>query len=225
VEIPARLFPAKETETPTVKPAANLDATGSGRKDFQMIFAGLKRKGVKKIIRLVVDDDAETPHSDEVIEELSCFEIEEWDWRRIDLCSERIKIAAPRVRTLSLYSSGNSAVLWSWSGVDGLPGLEYVRHPVTVGFAILELHFSNYRFAYNSTARGSQTDHPPSSGIREKNIGLRKQIYGAHEITLCCCTNSRPNHRQRHPAPVAKLVYTIVANFSVSYDLDMSLRR
>ena len=73
-----------------------------------------------------MEDDDETPHSDEAIEELSVFNIEEWDWRKIDLCSEVIYKAAKKAEKVFLYSSGNNAVLRSWSGIDGLKRLEQV---------------------------------------------------------------------------------------------------
>ncbi|KAB8265057.1 hypothetical protein BDV32DRAFT_145089 [Aspergillus pseudonomiae] len=58
------------------------------------IFNVLWEKGVKKIIKISVDDDEDLPHSDEVIETLGKFGIEEWDWRRKDLCSSVILKAA-----------------------------------------------------------------------------------------------------------------------------------
>jgi hypothetical protein len=86
------------------------------------IFNHLRsKKGVKKIIRVTVDDDdMTTPHCDEALETLGDLDIEEWDWRRFDLCSDVISKAAPRVQTVFLYSNGNNAVLRGWSADDGL---------------------------------------------------------------------------------------------------------
>ncbi|KAH6624421.1 hypothetical protein B0J18DRAFT_409874 [Chaetomium sp. MPI-SDFR-AT-0129] len=98
----------------------------SGRKDYAYIFNWLKKTvGVTKIIRLVVEDDPADFHSDEVIEHsLREFDIEEWKWFRWDMCIDTIREAAPNVRELYLYWSGNRAVLRSWaSRVDGLPAL------------------------------------------------------------------------------------------------------
>ncbi|KAF8250914.1 hypothetical protein K440DRAFT_659149 [Wilcoxina mikolae CBS 423.85] len=93
---------------------------GIGRKDFESMFNLLANKGVKKIIKLMVTDDKDIPHSDVVIEELKKFEIEDWDWRKVDLCCETLFKAAPNARKITLYSSRNNAVLRSWSGTDGL---------------------------------------------------------------------------------------------------------
>lgn len=94
---------------------------GAGRKDYEQIFDLLwKKKGVKKIINIKVEDDEHSPHSDEVLERLERFDIEEWDWDRADICSDVLAKAAPNLRKVTLYSSGNNAVLRSWSGTDGL---------------------------------------------------------------------------------------------------------
>jgi len=74
-----------------------------------------------------VDDDEDTPHSDEVIESLKRFGIEDWDWKKVDLCSEVLLKAAPNAEKITLYCSGNNAILRSWSAEDGLKKLEKVR--------------------------------------------------------------------------------------------------
>jgi hypothetical protein len=94
---------------------------GKGATDFEIIFKELQGKGVKKILKVIVEDDKGNPHSDDIIEKaLSPFDIEEWDWKKFDLCSDTIYNAAPNLREVSLYSSGNNAVLRSWSAPDGL---------------------------------------------------------------------------------------------------------
>jgi hypothetical protein len=99
-----------------------------GRTDFKLIFDLLQTKGVSKIIRVIVEDDNKTPHRDEIIVELcQDFGIEEWDWKKTDLCSEVIRKAAVNAEKVFLYSSGNNAVLRSWSGTDGLKQLPKVR--------------------------------------------------------------------------------------------------
>jgi hypothetical protein len=52
------------------------------------------------------------------------------------MCSATIKRAAPNVRHVSLYASGNNAVLRSWSCKEGLAELKKVRK-VTKIFHIL----------------------------------------------------------------------------------------
>jgi hypothetical protein len=50
--------------------------------------------------------------------------VEDWDWRKIDLCSEVIHTVAPMVRTVHLYWGGNNAILRGWSEPEGLAKLE-----------------------------------------------------------------------------------------------------
>ncbi|KAH8654473.1 hypothetical protein BGZ60DRAFT_532842 [Tricladium varicosporioides] len=94
---------------------------GRGRSDMVFLFNFLRNKRVKRIIRVIVDDTLEPAHSDESIEKaLGGLKVEIWDWRKIDLCTETIVTAAPEVREVSLYWSGNNAVLRGWSEVGGL---------------------------------------------------------------------------------------------------------
>jgi hypothetical protein len=100
---------------------------GRGRTDFSTIFDWLRDNGVKRILRVMVDDGKDPPHSDEAIESaLRDLNVEVWDWRRHDICSETIRRAAPNARVVYLYSSGNNAVLREWSGPDGLITLPMV---------------------------------------------------------------------------------------------------
>ncbi|KNG85640.1 hypothetical protein ANOM_006031, partial [Aspergillus nomiae NRRL 13137] len=89
------------------------------------IFTILWEQGVKKILSVKVDDDNDDcPYSDEMLETLKKFGIEEWDWRRTDLCSRVVLKAAGNARKITLYSTGNKAVLRSWSAPDGLNALK-----------------------------------------------------------------------------------------------------
>jgi hypothetical protein len=83
---------------------------------------------VSRIFKVIVVDDGETPHSDQAIEvALKPFKIEIWDWKKIDICSETIvRAAGDYVRIVYLYSSGNNAVLRSWSCEAGLVNLPMV---------------------------------------------------------------------------------------------------
>jgi hypothetical protein len=98
-----------------------------GLTDSKIVFNWLAKNGVKKIIRVIVLDDGDVAHSDEAIEEcLTPFKIEVWDWKKPDICSETIFQAAPGVRVVHLYCTGNNAVLRSWSGNEGLAKLKKV---------------------------------------------------------------------------------------------------
>ncbi|KAL6822091.1 hypothetical protein J3E69DRAFT_339920 [Trichoderma sp. SZMC 28015] len=48
------------------------------------------------------------------------FDIEIWDWKKLDINCDIIARCAPGVREITLYSSGNNAVLMGWSSMDGL---------------------------------------------------------------------------------------------------------
>ncbi len=91
------------------------------------IFQRLRAQGVTRIKRLDVDEDIDRPHSDEAVTEaLQGFKIEELSWRKTDICSSVLKTAAPTIKKVHLYSSGNHAVLRSWSAKDGLLSLPHV---------------------------------------------------------------------------------------------------
>jgi hypothetical protein len=132
VQIPQYPFRKPGTSTRSPPPDSvetKPDKNGMGRRDFEEIFDVLKQKGVRKILRLVVDDDDACMHQDDVIEKaLSAFEIEEFQWRKMDLSSLVLRHAVPRARSLRLFSSGNHSVLREWSGTDGLNQLGLVGY-------------------------------------------------------------------------------------------------
>ncbi|KAF3315941.1 hypothetical protein TWF173_003136 [Orbilia oligospora] len=91
------------------------------------IFEWLKKEGVTKIFRVQVDEIGEslsfqtTPHSNFAIRScLKPFDVEEFNWRKYDVCSETILEAAPNAKIVHLYSSGNTAVLRGWASPDAI---------------------------------------------------------------------------------------------------------
>jgi len=89
----------------------------------------------------MVVDDRDRPHADAaIVEALYGFKVEEWDWKRVDLCSDVIHESAPTVKEVSLYCSGNNAVLMGWASAEGLgnrkkfPRLERVHVYVRDGW-------------------------------------------------------------------------------------------
>ncbi|KAJ4022739.1 hypothetical protein NW752_000053 [Fusarium irregulare] len=101
---------------------------GAGRWDLEHIFKRLRDKEVKTILRVIIDDSKYPSHSDEAIERaLSGFGVEIWMWNKPDLCTEVILKAAPAVREVHLYWSGNNAVLRGWSEAGGLPTLKALK--------------------------------------------------------------------------------------------------
>lgn len=98
---------------------------GRGRDDLTVFFNWLKGKGVKHILKVMVDDLKDPSHSDKALEDcLRPFEVEILDWTKVDLCPETILTACRNVRQLYLRWSGNRAVLRAWSEPDGLAKLE-----------------------------------------------------------------------------------------------------
>ncbi|KAE9368896.1 hypothetical protein N431DRAFT_547753 [Stipitochalara longipes BDJ] len=103
-----------------------LKRDGLGRTDLVFLFKWLKgERSVKTILKVIVDDLQEPAHSDEAIEAaLKGMSVEDWDWRKTDLCLEVIHAVAPTARIVHLYWSGNNAILRGWSEPEGLAKLE-----------------------------------------------------------------------------------------------------
>jgi len=98
-----------------------------GYKNYGSVFDWLRKKGVRKIINLIVEDNERLPHSDAaIIAALEGIEVETWDWKQDDLCSDTIVSAARDAQTVFLYSSGKKAVLQSWCSNKGLNRLPKV---------------------------------------------------------------------------------------------------
>ncbi|PSN59993.1 subtilisin-like protein [Corynespora cassiicola Philippines] len=93
-----------------------------GAEDMKTVFDWLRGKGVKVIVKVMVIDDGDTPHSDRAIEEsLEEFQVENWDWKKLDISSEVISRSTTKVEEVSLYCSGNNAVLMGWGSSYGFP--------------------------------------------------------------------------------------------------------
>ncbi|KAK6343940.1 hypothetical protein TWF696_007593 [Orbilia brochopaga] len=92
-----------------------------GLKDAKNVFDWLYLNNVRRILRVIVVDNGENSHTDEVIiNSLQRFKVETWDWRRMDLSADVIHQAAgSSVKRISLYFSGNLTVLNAWGSPDG----------------------------------------------------------------------------------------------------------
>lgn len=79
---------------------------------------------MREIVKVrVVDGDV--PHADaSIVEALYGFNVKMWDWKRVDLCSDVIYESSPVIKEVSVYSSGNNAVLMGWASEDGLGNRE-----------------------------------------------------------------------------------------------------
>ncbi|GAW26496.1 putative peptidase S8 subtilisin kexin [Rosellinia necatrix] len=113
-----------DSESTDVSSPTNLGP--KGRRDMGKIFQWLRDKQVETIHAVTVIDSTEPSHSDAAIEEaLTGFNIEVWDWKKLDRnCDVIANCTKGVVRDISLYSSGNYAVLMGWASNDGLRCLE-----------------------------------------------------------------------------------------------------
>lgn len=112
-----------------------------GRRDYESVFNWLKKKEVKRIIHLSVEDYHPRSHSDESIERAleGLKVVKSWDWCKPDIDSETLLNAAPEVQELVLYWSGNNAVLRGWSEPEGLHRLRNLRK-ITVHGTPVSMH-------------------------------------------------------------------------------------
>lgn len=117
---------------------SNPDEDCLGRRDYEIIFGWLKKKGVKQIIHLAVDDYQPRSHSCESIERaLEDFKVVKvWDWCKPDIDSETLFKAAPDVQELVLYWSGSNAVLRGWSEPEGLNKLRRLEKVTVHGIPV-----------------------------------------------------------------------------------------
>lgn len=120
--------PSAERDRAESRSFSSKSQPGEGRSDFVHVFESLRQKNVGTIIKVKVDDSLAVSHSDEAIENaLRGLGVEVWDWKRTDLCSEVIYNVAPKVREVSLFWSGNNAVLRGWSDEGGLKRLKELQ--------------------------------------------------------------------------------------------------
>jgi len=98
------------------------DTPTKDRNPYQGVFEWLRSVfKVEKIFKVIIDDLVPYPHTDTaIIAAVKEFDIEIWDWRKLDLSSQTIFSAAETTRELYLHSSGNEAVLRSWGCKHGL---------------------------------------------------------------------------------------------------------
>ncbi|KAI1359384.1 hypothetical protein F5Y08DRAFT_332379 [Xylaria arbuscula] len=125
-------IPWVEIEKEVVEPKKGqrrTEISGTSRTDMKLLFDWLRDvKGVKRILKVIVEDLQHPAHSDEVIEScLSGMCIETWDWKKLDLSPEVLHRVAPDVQVVNLYWGGNNAILRAWSEPEGLKKLEKLR--------------------------------------------------------------------------------------------------
>ncbi|KAL4881677.1 hypothetical protein BJY04DRAFT_218119 [Aspergillus karnatakaensis] len=117
-------LPPRKYQTADTAARGNTDTLES----YQPIFNFIKKQGVKKIFKVTVNDLVGPPHSDRLIVELTrAYNIQHWDWRKLDISSDTILAAAPDVKTVVMHSSGNLSTLQGWACKHGLARLQMLQ--------------------------------------------------------------------------------------------------
>ncbi|KAL1882838.1 hypothetical protein Daus18300_000476 [Diaporthe australafricana] len=157
----------------TGTPGASLISTRQSAKDswkrsesVKKIFEWLyDKKKVRRILKLVVIDDAALPCSDSTFEDcLQGFDIRYLNWNKEDLCIDTLRSAGlSNVKELWLSWSGRNSVLHSWSSKEsGLPklgqGIESDRD---------EVNFNNFKRRLQKNTSELQFD-PYRQGMTKK---------------------------------------------------------
>lgn len=104
---------------------ADVDASEIKPDPYVSIFEWLKADcGVRKIFTVDVKDDGPEPHTNAAIRRcLRGLNVDVLNWKKFDLCSDTVFVAAPTAREVHLYSRGNTAVLQAWACESGLARL------------------------------------------------------------------------------------------------------
>ncbi|PHH90671.1 hypothetical protein CDD83_2965 [Cordyceps sp. RAO-2017] len=110
-----------------IEPQQQDDLWKSNMKHVINVFQELRDQNVERILKVIIRDNSHKPCTDEIIEScLSGFDVRYLDWNKPDLCPDVVLAAAPNVVELTLYSSGNTAVLPAWAASNGLCNLNLV---------------------------------------------------------------------------------------------------
>lgn len=91
-------------------------------------------KGVKKVLKLRVQDSRHCPHSEETIEEaIKNLDVEELDWKRLGLSIRTVQDATSKAHTLHLYSDGSWTPVYHWMGKEGI---DLLKESVSSGSSV-----------------------------------------------------------------------------------------
>lgn len=67
------------------KPKEKRPIGGPSRQDMKLFFQFLHQRGVRYILKVVIEEDAQSAHSDDAIKEvLGPITVEHLDWRKVD---------------------------------------------------------------------------------------------------------------------------------------------
>ncbi|KAK6501368.1 hypothetical protein TWF481_009210 [Arthrobotrys musiformis] len=185
----------RNSEFPSSNQAAQKD-------QYVETFKWLRKQKVKKIFKVQVNEIDDPlhpqiiPHSNYAIRKcLEGFEVETFDWKKYDICSETILRAAPNVRVVHLYSTANTAVLRGWAAADGLVKLKRNFHDANDcrGYEETlkrnlgaELPGIRIKFNYRS-GHGSRTNlfNPQMEARYDSSFLHMKQSSWIQQLSLC----------------------------------------
>ncbi|KAF3022969.1 hypothetical protein E8E14_008762 [Neopestalotiopsis sp. 37M] len=142
-----------------------------GRRDMVEVFKWLREtKGVKRIIKVIVNDFDSPSHTDSAI--MKCLvglQVEDLQWLKVDMDPTTILNISRSIRDIRLRWSGSNTTLRAWSDPYGLRKLEHLRtvHLDLAGDEVLESHDDTKRNIKKFTYR-LNTRH--NSAIDENNI-------------------------------------------------------
>lgn len=101
---------------------------GRGRNDISRIFDWLRKQGVNRIVKVIVEDYERPAHSDSaIVAALKDFHVEVLHWLKMDLDPFIILRIGGDVRELKLRWSGNNTALRAWGDPYGLRQLKHLE--------------------------------------------------------------------------------------------------
>jgi hypothetical protein len=104
------------------------DKSLRGRQDMLFLFGWLTRRGVERILSVIVEDDGLQAHSDEAIEQaIGSFKVEVLDWKKPDLDAGVLHRVGHHLREVHLQWSGNNSALRAWGGPCGLRAIPTLK--------------------------------------------------------------------------------------------------
>jgi hypothetical protein len=176
-------------------PHRDVHSEARGLSDLTAIFSWLRGKHVKKIVKVIVIDDGNPSHSDKaIIDALEGFEVEVWDWKKIDICSDVI-YNATKLRPDDLGSPSKSRRV-SHASVN----VQQISEPSSNARVVFEPS-SNVRESLESSATVPQVSGPPSN-LREVSL----YSTGNNAVLMGWASEEGLRDRKKFPKVIAQPV-------------------
>ncbi|RYP70537.1 hypothetical protein DL769_004930 [Monosporascus sp. CRB-8-3] len=166
--------------------------------DLRAIFEWFRVNGVRRIIKITVVDYGDKCHRDSVIKEaLAGFKVEFWTWKKVDICSEAIASSSRTVKEISLYWTGNYAVMMGWASREGFsdekrfPKLKKIHLFVKEGYDKLEiLKRQTNRFKRQMLLRNQDVEE-----AEDENSNLVSEANGQDDPISVCSEGENKKRR------------------------------